>query len=240
MVKGWDLAQSHADFSVFFSLLDYDYRKRLIPIVTTTDGSSALDLTNARKWSFHSNFWRTIQNAFLSLGITIAVRKVTPAVLWKKKGNFKKILEVVVGARKKMPGDRAEFQKEVQDIIETKSPSARLFGAKSYKSAGKQEKLFEVNITLERKEIKILQKRGETRKTLRSEHNSGKKRDNFELRMNIIPWEPRPNIPEWPSHPPPPSHTHNLSFTHDGYIRHAATEMIILMTDISVIWHSTG
>ena len=31
-----------------------------------------------------------------------------------------------------------------------------------------------------------------------------------------------------------------LSFTHDRYIRHTATDMIILMTDISVIWHSTG
>ena len=36
------------------------------------------------------------------------------------------------------------------------------------------------------------------------------------------------------------THARNLSFTHDGYIRHTATEMIILMTDISVIWHSTG
>ena len=44
------------------------------------------------------------------------------------------------------------------------------------------------------------------------------------------------NILEWPT----PSHARNLSFTHDGYIRHTATEMIILMTDISAIWHSTG
>ena len=44
------------------------------------------------------------------------------------------------------------------------------------------------------------------------------------------------NIPKWPS----PSHGRNLSFTHDGYIRHTATEMILLMTDRSVIWHSTG
>ena len=36
------------------------------------------------------------------------------------------------------------------------------------------------------------------------------------------------NIPEWPS----PSHARKWSFTHDGYIRRTATEMIILMTDI--------
>ena len=40
------------------------------------------------------------------------------------------------------------------------------------------------------------------------------------------------SIPEWPS----PSRFRNLSFTHDGYIRHTATERIILMTDISVIY----
>ena len=40
------------------------------------------------------------------------------------------------------------------------------------------------------------------------------------------------SIPEWPS----PSRVRNLSFTHDGYIRHTATERIILMTDISVIY----
>ena len=114
-----------------------------------------------------------------------------------------------------MPGDKAEFSKKlqlpVQGIVETKSSRARTFGAKSYKSAGNR-KLFEMNITLERKEI----------------FSSFKRKSPLESLAQ--------NIPEWPS----PSHARNLSFTHDGYIRHTATEMIILMTDISVIWHSTG
>ena len=103
------------------------------------------------------------------------------------------------------------FQKELQDIVETKSPRARTFGAKFCKNAG-NKKLFEMNITRERKEII----------------------SSFERKSS--PESLAQNIPEWPG----PSFTHNLSFTHDGYIRHTATEMIILMTDISVIWHSTG
>ena len=82
----------------------------------------------------------------------------------------------------------------------------------------------------------ILQKRGKQKKTLRNGHNSGKKRDNFELRTKSSLESLAQNILEWPS----PSHARNLSFPHDGYIRHTATEMIILMTDISVTWHSTG
>ena len=185
-----------------------DHRKRLVPIATTIDDpskNSALDLANSRKSSFHS------ECTLLSLEITIAVRQVTPALLCKKKGNFQKILVVVCKVRKKYPVTNRSFQKELQDIVETKSPRARTFGAKSYKSAG-NKKLFEMNITLERKEIFSSFERKSTPESLAQ------------------------NVPEWPS----PSHARNLSFTHDGYIRHTATEMIILMTDISVIWHSTG
>ena len=113
-------------------------------------------------------------------------------------------------ARKCLVTDRG-FQKELQDIVEAKSLRARTFGAKFCKSAG-NKKLFEMNITRERKEII----------------------SSFERKSS--PENLAQNIPKWPS----PSHAHNLSFTHDGYIRHTATEMIILMTDISVIWHSTG
>ena len=97
------------------------------------------------------------------------------------------------------------FQKELQDIVETKSPRARTFGAKFYKSAG-NKKLFETNITRERKEII----------------------PSFERKSSLESLAQ--NISEWPS----PSYAHNLSFTHDGYIQHTATEMIIFMTDISV------
>ena len=66
-----------------------------------------------------------------------------------------------------MPGDGAECSKEPQNIVQSKSPRAWTFGAKSFKSAG-------------------------NKKTLRNGHNSGKKRDNFELRTKIIPRQPRP------------------------------------------------
>ena len=136
------------------------------------------------------------------------------SVLEKRKEISKKILVVVVhvvGVRKKCPVTERSFQKDLQDIVETKSPRDWRFGAKSYKSAG-NKKLFETDITLERKEI----------------ISSFERKSSLEsLAQNIL---------ECPS----PSHARNLSFTHDGYIRHTATEMIILMTDISVIWHSTG
>ena len=65
---------------------------------------------------------------------------------------FKKILQVVVEVRKNCLVTEQTFQKELQDVVETKSPRARTFGTKSYKSTG-NKKLFEMNITLERKEI---------------------------------------------------------------------------------------
>ena len=93
---GWwmvETSRNHTLTSVFFFFLfsTMDYRKRHAPIATTIAGSSSLDLANARKWSFHSNFWRTItKNALFNLGITIFVRQVTPALLWKRKVIFKK------------------------------------------------------------------------------------------------------------------------------------------------------
>ena len=104
-------------------------------------------------------------------------------------------------------------QKKLQGIVKTKNPELERL-APNLTKARETKKLFEMNITLERKEIF----------------------SNFERKSSLESLAQ--NIPEWPS----PSHARNLSFTHDGYIRHTATEMIILMTDISidVIWHSTG
>ena len=84
--------------------------------------------------------------------------------------------------------------------------------ASNLSKARERKNSFETDITLERKEII----------------------SSFERKSSLESLAQ--NISEWPS----PSHVRNLSFTHDGYIRHTATEMIILMTDISVIWHSTG
>ena len=54
MMKGWDFVQSRADFLLFFLFWTMDHRTRLVPIATTIDGTSTLDLANARKSSFYS------------------------------------------------------------------------------------------------------------------------------------------------------------------------------------------
>ena len=67
MMKGWAFAQSHADFLVFFFLFwTVVHRTRLVPIATTINGPSALDLANDRKSSFHSSFRRTITKVLCS------------------------------------------------------------------------------------------------------------------------------------------------------------------------------
>ena len=51
---------------VFFFFWTMDHRTRLVPIATTIDGPSALDLANARKSSFNSSFRRTITKVLCS------------------------------------------------------------------------------------------------------------------------------------------------------------------------------
>ena len=133
----------------------------------------------------------------------------------KKKGNFQKILVVVVGVRKKkMPGDGAEFSKRPPSHRGNQKPQGVNVWRHIFQKRGnqKKKKLFKTDKTLEREEII----------------------SSFERKSSLESLAQ--NIPDWPS----PSHARNLSFTHDGYIRHTATEMIISMTDISAIWHSTG
>ena len=111
----------------------------------------------------------------------------------------------------KCPVTERSFQKTSKTSSKPKAPELESL-APNLSKARETKKLFETDITLERKEI----------------ISSCQRKSSFEsLAQNIL---------EWPS----PSHARNLSFTHDGYIRHTATEMIILVTDISVIWHSTG
>ena len=153
------------------------------------------------------------QSALLSLGIAIAVMQVTAAaVLGKKKGYFQKSTcgrsPSSRSSQKKCPVTERSFQKDLQDIVETKSPRAWKFCAKSLESAG-------------------------NKKTLRNGHNSGKKKDNFELRTKIVPWEPRPKHfrvaeslprPQLVIHPWRiyPSYGHWDDHFDDGYIRHHA------------------
>ena len=66
-----------------------DHRTRLVPIMTTIDGPCALDIANAGGEVFILVFDVPHQSALLSLGIAIAVREVTPALLRKKEKNSK-------------------------------------------------------------------------------------------------------------------------------------------------------
>ena len=115
---------------------------------------------------------------------------------------------VVVGVRKYMPSDGAQFSKRAPRHPRHQKPQ-------------------DSNVWRQ-----ILQKRGK-QKTLRNEHNSGKKRDNFELRTEIVPWEPRPKHsgvaeplprPQLVIHPWRiyPSYGHWDDHFDDGYIRHVA------------------
>ena len=99
-----------------------DHRTRLIPIATTIDGPSALDLVNVRKSSFHSSFRRTITKV-LSHSCQASN---TGSALEKRKEIFEKLILVVVVRirKKKCPVTERSFQKYLQDIVETKSPRA--------------------------------------------------------------------------------------------------------------------
>ena len=152
----------------FFLFWTMNHRKRLVPIATMIDDPSALDLANVRKSSFHSSqFDVPSRKCFAQPGDHHSCQASDTGSALKNKGNFQKNLVVIFRVRKKCPETKRSFQKKLQGIVETKSSRARTFGAKSYKSAG-------------------------NRKTLRNEHNSGKKRDIFELRAKIVPREPRP------------------------------------------------
>ena len=190
-----------------------DHRTRLVPIATTIDGPSALDLAMPGSRVFILVFDVPSPKCFAQTwGRHSCQASKTGSALEKKKGNFQEILVVVVRVRKKMPGEGAEFSKKSpKTSSKSKAPELEHL-APNLSKARETKKLFETDITLERKEII----------------------SSFERKSSLDSLAQ--NIPEWPS----PSHARNLSFTHDGYIRHTATEMIILMTDISVMWHSTG
>ena len=112
-----------------------------------------------------------------------------------------------------MPGDGAEFSKRPPRHLRNQKPQSLNVWCQIFQKRGKQKKLFETDITPERKEI-----------VLSSDENRASRASPKTFRSGRVP--------------PTPAAGH--SPRHDGYIRHTATEMIILMTDISVIWHSTG
>ena len=179
-----------------------DHRTRLVPIATMINGPSALDLPTPGRLVFILVYDVPSPKCFAQTGD----RHSCQARKFKKNTRGRSR-----SSQKKCPVTEWSFQKDLQDIVEAKSPELEHL-APNLSKARETKKLFETNITLERKEII----------------------SSFERKSSLESFGQ--NIPEWPS----PSHACYLSFTHDGYIRHTATEMIILMTDTSVIWHSTG
>ena len=115
---------------------------------------------------------------------------------------------VVVGVRKKCLVKERDFQKELQDTVETKSPRAQTFGAKSQKSAG-NKKLFEMNVTQERKEILS---------SFEGKSSLGS------LAQNILRWPSTSHARNFVIHPWRiyPSYGHWDDHFDDGYIRHVA------------------
>ena len=208
--EGWDFTQSHACLGVpFFSLLDHGS-----PQATRTNRDDNRWFFFAQscqrpevKFSFQF-FMYHHQKCFVQPGDHHICQASNTGSALKKKGNFQKILEFVVGVRKKMPGDWAEFSKRAPRHRQNQKP--------------KRSNVWR----------QILQKRGK-QKTFRNEHNSGKKKDIFELRIKIVPRGPRPKHsgvaeslprPQLVIHPWRiyPSYGHWDDHFDDGYIRHMA------------------
>ena len=115
---------------------------------------------------------------------------------------------VVVGVRKKCPVTERSFQKYFLDIVETKRPRAWMFGAKSFKSAG-NKKLFETDITLERKEIFLSFERKSSLESLAQDIPQWPS-PSHARKLVIHPWRIYPSYGHWDDH------------FDDGYICHMA------------------
>ena len=96
---------------------------------------------------------------------------------------------VIVRVRKNALRRSEVFKKSSKASSKPKAPELERL-APNLTKARETEKLFEMNITLEGKEI----------------FSSFERKSSLESLAQ--------NIPEWPSQ----SHAHNLSFTHDGYL----------------------
>ena len=108
----------------FFLFWPMDHCKRLVPIATNVDGPSELDLAYARKSSFHSSFRRSLK-CFAQPGNHHTCQARNTGSALKKKDIFKKYSHGRrLSSQKKCLVTGRNFQKELQDIVETKSPRA--------------------------------------------------------------------------------------------------------------------
>ena len=209
MMKGWALTQSHADFLVFFVLFwTMDHRTRLVPIARTIDGPSALVLANARKSSF------------------ILVFNVPSPKCFAQPGDHHSCQASNTGSALER---RKKFSKNTRGRSRSSQKHARWRSGVFKKTSKTSSKPKPQSWNVWRQ---IFQKRGK-QKTRRNGHNSGKKRDIFELRTKIVPREPPPKHsgvaeslprPQLVIHPWRiyPSYGHWDDHFGDGYIRHMA------------------
>ena len=101
-----------------------DHRTRLVPITTTIDGPCALDLANAGGEVFILVFDVPSPKCFAQPGDRHSCQGSNTGSSLEKRKKIQKLLMVVVGVRKKCPVTERSFQRDLQDIVETKSPRA--------------------------------------------------------------------------------------------------------------------
>ena len=89
-----------------------DHRTRLVPIATTIDGPSALDLANARKSSFHSIVFDVPSpKCFAQTWDRHSCRASKTGSALEKRKEISRNTCGRSESSKKMPGDGAEFSK---------------------------------------------------------------------------------------------------------------------------------
>ena len=109
-----------------------------------------------------------------------------------------------------MTGDRAEFQKELEDIVQTNAPMLECL-APNLTKAQETKKLFEINITRERKELCLSFERKTSLESLTQNiPHSGVAEYLPRPQLVIHPWQIYPSYGHWDDH------------FDDGYIGHMA------------------
>ena len=154
-MKGWYFAQSHSDFTVFFFFLLDNESPQVTRADCDDDRLSFCARSRQRsevKFSFEFSTYHH-ESALLSLEITTAVWQVTPALLWKNKGNFQKNARGrIQSSLKNARWGSGVLNKSSKASSKPKAPELERL-APNLTKARETEKLSEMNVTLERKEV---------------------------------------------------------------------------------------
>ena len=130
----------------FFFFWTMDHRTRPIPIATTIDGPSALDLAHARKSSFHSCFRRTITTVSIAqTGDRHSCQASNTGLCFaglcfrEKKENFQKNTRGRSWSSQKVPSDGAEFSKRPPRHRRNQKPQSLNIWRQVFQKRGKQK-----------------------------------------------------------------------------------------------------